>query len=71
MVRRDHADGSGDLVFEERIRVQYNTSSRGTVGSFDHGFLGIDNVREIERLLRKALLSGRGDSDSLRTAEGG
>lgn len=57
MVRRENADGSGDLVFEEAIRVQNTTRSRNTAGSLDHGFLGIDNVREIEELLRKALLS--------------
>jgi hypothetical protein len=57
MVRRDFADGSGDLLFEESIRVQNGTRTRNTAGDLGHGFLGIDNIREIEELVRKALLS--------------
>jgi hypothetical protein len=60
MIRRDFEDGSGDLVFEESIQVQNGTRTRSTVGVLGHGFLGIDNVREVEELVRKALLSEDG-----------
>lgn len=57
MYRRDYNDGSGDLVFEETLVVR-RTSSRGTpMNTQSHGFMGIDNVHEIEQLVRKALLS--------------
>lgn len=60
IVRRDYAHGSGDLVFEEPMSVQ-GTSHRDTVAmTHGHGFIGVNNVREIEELLRKALLSGGG-----------
>jgi hypothetical protein len=57
MIRREDADGTGDLIFEEPIRVQNGTRTRSAVGALGHGFLGIDNVREIEELVKKALLS--------------
>lgn len=57
MFRRENADGSGDLVFEE-ITQWHRANHRGRITSIQaHGFLGIDNVREIEKLVRKALLS--------------
>jgi len=56
LFRREHADGSGDLVFEEIASVRH--SSRG--GSRTHitprGFLAVDDVRAVETLLRKSLL---------------
>ena len=58
MYRRDYNDGSGNLVFEETLAVQ-NTGSRGRrLSTQSHGFMGIDNVHEVEQLVRKALLSG-------------
>lgn len=60
MIRREYADGSGDLVFEEAIQVRRANNNRTIMGSKPHGFLGIDNVRQIEELLRKALLVDRG-----------
>ena len=60
IVRRDYPNGSGDLVFEETITMP-GTRYRDTFASTQgHGFMGIDNVREIEELLRKALLSDSG-----------
>ncbi len=61
MVRRDFAGGSGDLIFEEPGRAQDGTSTKSTIGDLGHGFMGINNVREIEELVRKALPS---DSNS-------
>lgn len=66
MFRREKADGSGDLVFEEQIQVRVVNNNR-TVRTQDRGYLGIDNVREIEGLVRKALLSG-GGQDAIRSA---
>jgi hypothetical protein len=59
IVRRDYADGSGDLVFEERM-VQRSGKGGTNVSTQERGFLGIANVRDIEELLRKALLSESG-----------
>ncbi len=53
IIRRDYGDGSGDVVFEEQ-RTHHEDTTAGKQG---HGFMSIDNVREIEELLRKALLS--------------
>lgn len=60
MVRRERADGSGDLVFEEQIQMRRTNNQGISVSKLTHGFLAIDNVREIEELLRKALPSDRG-----------
>ncbi len=57
MFRRENADGSGDLVFEEITQVRSTNNGGRTTSTQTRGFLGIDNVREIEELLRKALLS--------------
>jgi hypothetical protein len=55
--RRERRDGSGDLVFEE-----FTTYSHGSNGPSSHttrrGFLAINNVREVEELVRRTLLSG-------------
>lgn len=67
MFRREKADGSGDLVFEELIRVRGVSDRNRTVNTQDRGYLGIENVREIEELVRKALLSG-GGQDAIRPA---
>jgi hypothetical protein len=60
MFRRENADGSGDLVFEEVMQVRSSNQGGRTTTTQARGFLGIDNVREIEELLRKALLSDSG-----------
>lgn len=56
MFRRDFPDGSGDLMFEEPITVQRSSGRYATFNTQGHGFMGIENVREIEKLLRKELL---------------
>lgn len=71
MFRREKADGSGDLIFEEQIQLRSGSHNSRTLRTQDRGYLGIDNVRAIEELVRKALLSDAGRSDSFRTAEGG
>ena len=48
-------DEGGDLVFEEVISIGRDSDGDRTTSTTRHGFLGIDNVREIEGLLRKAL----------------
>jgi hypothetical protein len=57
IIRRDYADGSGDLVFEEQMVFHRSGDSGSMVSTQQRGFLGIANVREIEELLRKALLA--------------
>jgi hypothetical protein len=56
MRRVDYADGSGDLIFEEVVSVGRDSDGHRTTHTRRHGFIGIDRVREIEELLRKALL---------------
>lgn len=52
--RRENADGSGDLVFEEMTTV--HRTNNGPRSIMKRGFLAIDDVRAVEALLRKALL---------------
>jgi hypothetical protein len=54
--RVEYADGCGDLIFEVILTFGLHRTHRIT-GLTPHGFIGIANVREIEMLLRKALLS--------------
>jgi hypothetical protein len=58
--RREKADGSGDLVFEELTQVRSTSHGGRATSTQARGFMGIENVREIEELVRKALLSGGG-----------
>lgn len=55
--RTEHADGSGDLVFEETVTIGRNSDRQMTTSTQRHGFLAIDHVHQVEELLRKALLS--------------
>lgn len=55
MNRTEHADGSGDLVFEEIVTFGRNSKGGTTSSTTRHGFLAIADVRRIEELLRKAL----------------
>jgi hypothetical protein len=57
--RTEYSDGSGDLVFEEVVSIgRYNNGQR-TTHTTRHGFMAIAEVRKIDELLRKALLSDR------------
>ncbi|HEY0009194.1 MAG TPA: hypothetical protein VGB55_10760 [Tepidisphaeraceae bacterium] len=52
--RRERADGSGDLIFEEFITRQ------GTgVSTTRRGFFSVANVREVEQILHNTLLKNR------------
>lgn len=57
MVRREYADGSGDLIFEELIDHYRDGKGRSRTRTFEHGFIGIENVREVEEMIHKTLLS--------------
>lgn len=52
MARNQRGDGSGDLVFEE-ITTYRNRGGRHVIR---RGFLAIDRVRDVETLIRSALL---------------
>lgn len=49
--RRDLADGRGDLVFRHDVRYR----SEGDSSVQETGFFGIENPREVERLIRQHL----------------
>jgi hypothetical protein len=59
MTRRDHADGSGDLIFEEVVSMTRNSDGYMQSYRTERGFLGIENVREVENLVRRTLLSAK------------
>ena len=54
MARHQRRDGSGDLVFEET----YVAGNRGRQKIVRRGFIAIEDVREIEALIRSNLLDG-------------
>jgi len=56
--------GAGDLIFKTTIQTVVHSSSKGTRTSeqeVHHGFLGIEDVREVETLVHKILLGGDDD----------
>jgi hypothetical protein len=55
MARREFSDGSGDLIFEEFFSVSRNSDGDMRSQRTERGFLGIENVREVEELVRKTL----------------
>ena len=46
--RIQHADGSGDLIFDREVKVD----SEGDNQTTDHGFLAINNVKKVEDHVR-------------------
>ncbi|HZU99136.1 MAG TPA: hypothetical protein VFF73_20685 [Planctomycetota bacterium] len=54
MTRTERSDGSGDLVIEAR---EWRDSD-GDRRTIKNGLMGIDRVREVERLIRSTLLGG-------------
>jgi hypothetical protein len=54
MERSQRADGSGDLVFESFVQRQ----GRGS-NTIRRGFIGIENVKQVEELIRESLLLNR------------
>jgi hypothetical protein len=57
MHRKEHRDGSGDLIFEEVASLGHHRNGRRTIHTTRHGFIAIERVREIEALIWKALLA--------------
>jgi hypothetical protein len=58
--RMDYSDGCGDLILDEVI----TRDSDGDKKTTRHGFMAIENVRDVEELLHKVLLSSGGVSNS-------
>src|SRR5262245_4840289 len=56
MSRRDYADGSGDLIFEEIVSVTRDSDGYLRTQRTERGFLGIADGREVEALVRRTLL---------------
>jgi hypothetical protein len=55
LARRDFADGSGDVIFEKTI----TRDSEGSIKRKEWGFHAIENVRDVEELIRRTLLGAR------------
>lgn len=54
--RKMRGQNSGDLLFANEIDTRYSSSNRSTrVTSRPVGFLGIENVREVEAIMLRAL----------------
>ena len=53
MIRNEHPDGSGDLVFEEYAKYQGRSGKQ----IIRRGFFGVERVREAEDLIATALLA--------------
>ena len=55
------ARGAGDLIFRTTTVIVVRQGRYGGVSRrvTHYGFLAIDNVRDVERLVRKTLLDGR------------
>ena len=66
-------DGAGDLIFKTKVtqrRTDYvdrktgrTTRSETSTTETHYGFLGIENVREVETLVHNVLLEGQADRD--------
>ena len=57
MRRVEYPGGEGDLIFEEFITYGRNSDGHRTSNIKRHGFMAIDGVREVDELIRQALLS--------------
>ena len=55
VLRTEYADGSGDLVFEEAIGPEED----GRVQVMERGFFGVEDVHQVEAILRVTLLDHR------------
>lgn len=56
IVRREFSDGTGDLIFEQHVETGTDTEGNATLRRIEYGFTGIDDVHNVERLIRAALL---------------
>ena len=52
-LRPDFIIHGGDLVFEEAYTLRQNSDGDQTTFAKNHGFLGFENVREVEEFLRR------------------
>src|SRR5688500_4637586 len=57
MSRHERADGSGDLVFQEVYSSYRDSDGDRHTRHQRFGFIGVENVRAVEDLVRKTLLS--------------
>lgn len=56
MVRREFPDGTGDLIFEQYVEHGTDSDGHRTTRTIEHGITGIEDVRNVEKLIRAALL---------------
>jgi hypothetical protein len=75
LTRNDRSDGSGDLIFEPAPTVSVGQAgpgwavrNRGLGTMAMTGFVGIADVREVERLVRAAFEKAQGDKEKPRQA---
>ena len=54
--RQERRDGSGDVIFVKSMRIRERGSSSDTVTEAE-GFIGVDEPKTLERLIRDTLLS--------------
>lgn len=54
--RQERRDGSGDVIFVKSMRICERGSSSDTVTEAE-GFIGVDEPKTLERLIRDTLLS--------------
>ena len=54
MSRKERADGSGDLIFE-----QFRERAGSGTTTVRRGFIGLEHVRDVEDLIVRTLLTGR------------
>ncbi|GAB4150416.1 MAG: hypothetical protein Tsb009_25240 [Planctomycetaceae bacterium] len=56
MIRKERSDGTGDLIFEDMTQLIQAHSDGVHLARHQVGFLGVENVRELERLVKETLL---------------
>jgi hypothetical protein len=59
MTRVEYGDGSGDLVFQQRATTTYSRRHGQRQSVQQVGFLGIEDVRDVERQVRETLLPAK------------
>jgi hypothetical protein len=50
--RREYTDGSGDIIFARKLRYGTDDNGTTTTSTTNIGFLGIPDVRSVEKLVR-------------------
>jgi len=55
IVRTEYGDGTGDLIFEEIVERYTDTEGAACTRTIRRGFIGIEDVREVESLIRQSL----------------